>query len=153
LIGELEVDIFASRLNYQLKKIVSWKPDPMSLATDAFLLNWTKIKGYAPILFNREMSCQSEEREIHNNSDSPNLASSILLFDSVTDVNSRSYKAPNLPGISTIPARESAPTDREQQSNSRGLENLFGGDSTTKLSKTAADLHQQAWRPGTQIAY
>ena len=68
LIGELEVDIFASRLNYQLKKIVSWKPDPMSLATDAFLLNWTKIKGYAPILFNREMSCQSEEGEIHNNS-------------------------------------------------------------------------------------
>jgi hypothetical protein len=29
----------------------------------------------------------------------------------------------------------------------------MGGDSTTKLSKTGADLHQQAWRPGTQIAY
>ena len=44
LIGELEVDHFASRLNYQLKKFGSWNPDPMSLATDAFLLIWTTIK-------------------------------------------------------------------------------------------------------------
>ena len=33
------------------------------------------------------------------------------------------------------------------------MENIKGGDSTTKLSKTAADLHQQAWRPGAQTAY
>ena len=46
LIGELEIDLFASTLNYQLKKFGSWNPDPMSLATDAFLLNWTTIKGY-----------------------------------------------------------------------------------------------------------
>ena len=116
-------------------------------------LDNNKVICRFPIPFNREMSCQSEKGEIHNNSDSPNLASSVLVFDSVTDVNSRSNKAPNLPGTSTIPARESTPTDREQQSNSRGLENFMGGDSTTKLSKTGADLHQQAWRPGTQIAY
>ena len=45
--GPLDVDLFASRLNFKLKKIVSWKPDPKSFAIDAFLLSWTKLKGYA----------------------------------------------------------------------------------------------------------
>jgi len=47
LVGNLEVDLFASRLNHQLDKYVSWKPDPMSWATDAFLLCWKEIQGYA----------------------------------------------------------------------------------------------------------
>ena len=42
-----------------------------------------------------------------------------MVFDSVTDINSRSNKTPNLPGAYTIPARESTSTDKEQQSNSR----------------------------------
>ena len=45
--GPLEVDLFASRLTYQLRQFVSWRPDPMAIATDAFTLNWAKLKAYA----------------------------------------------------------------------------------------------------------
>ena len=45
--GPLDVDLFASRLTYQLPDYVSWRPDPEAMATDAFTLNWAEFRGYA----------------------------------------------------------------------------------------------------------
>ena len=45
--GPLDLDLFASRLTNQLPRFVSWKPDPLSEAVDAFSLQWNKVKGYA----------------------------------------------------------------------------------------------------------
>ena len=48
----LEVDLFASRLTCQLRQFVSWRPDLMAIATDAFTLNWAELKAYAYPLWN-----------------------------------------------------------------------------------------------------
>lgn len=45
--GPLEVDLFASRLSAQLPTFFSWRPDPLAQATDAFLQEWGKSKGFA----------------------------------------------------------------------------------------------------------
>ena len=45
--GPLEIDLFASRLTFQLPRFASWKPDPLAIQTDAFTMNWQKIRGYA----------------------------------------------------------------------------------------------------------
>ena len=37
--GTLSVDLFASRLNYQLRPFVSWRHDPEAIAVDAFFRN------------------------------------------------------------------------------------------------------------------
>lgn len=42
-----QVDLFASRLNAQIRKFVSWKPDPLAWRVDAFSIPWTKIMAYA----------------------------------------------------------------------------------------------------------
>lgn len=42
-----EIDLFASRLNYQLKPFVSWRPDPESTFCDAFSLPWDSWFIYA----------------------------------------------------------------------------------------------------------
>ena len=34
------IDLFASRLNYQLKPYVSWMPDQETCLVDAFTLDW-----------------------------------------------------------------------------------------------------------------
>jgi hypothetical protein len=48
LVFEPNIDLFASRLNYQLKPFVSYRPDPESIATDAFSIeNWGVWKFYA----------------------------------------------------------------------------------------------------------
>jgi hypothetical protein len=45
--GPLDIDLFASRLTFQLDHYVSWRPDPSAIHTDAFTLNWTTFRGYA----------------------------------------------------------------------------------------------------------
>ena len=42
-----EIDLFASRINYQIKPFISYKPDPEALAVNAFLLNWNRWFFYA----------------------------------------------------------------------------------------------------------
>ena len=37
------IDMFASRLNYQLPKYVSYLPDPHAIAVDAFSVTWNSI--------------------------------------------------------------------------------------------------------------
>ena len=38
--GTPEIDLFASRINRQTEKYVSWKPEPEAFAVDAFSINW-----------------------------------------------------------------------------------------------------------------
>ena len=48
-LGPLSTDLFASRLSAQLPAFISWKPDPLAIATDAFTVDWSNIpaKPYA----------------------------------------------------------------------------------------------------------
>ena len=39
IFGVPDVDLFVSRLNHKLPKYVSWKPDPKSIAVNAFSLS------------------------------------------------------------------------------------------------------------------
>ena len=41
------IDLFASRLNYQLKPYVSWMPDPEACHVDAFTFDWRNVTFYA----------------------------------------------------------------------------------------------------------
>ena len=45
--GQCSVDLFASRLNNQLKRYVSWRPDPFAIMVDAFQMTWKSEQGYA----------------------------------------------------------------------------------------------------------
>ena len=44
---DLNLDLFASRLNKQLDNYVSWNPDPECKFVDAFSINWKPYKFYA----------------------------------------------------------------------------------------------------------
>lgn len=44
--GEPQIDLFASRLNSQLKRFCSWKPDPDASFIDAFSIDWSDFKCY-----------------------------------------------------------------------------------------------------------
>ena len=46
-LGSPTVDLFASLMNHQINKYISWKPDPTSIATDAFQQNWSQMFPYA----------------------------------------------------------------------------------------------------------
>ena len=42
-----EIDLFASALNHQVPKYISWNPDQEAFAIDAFSISWANIKFYA----------------------------------------------------------------------------------------------------------
>ena len=42
-----DIDLFASRLNFQLKPYVSWMPDPEACHVDAFTFDWGNYTFYA----------------------------------------------------------------------------------------------------------
>ena len=41
--GVPDIDLFASRINHQVTKYVSWKPDPYAVHIDAFTLDWGDV--------------------------------------------------------------------------------------------------------------
>ena len=41
------IDLFASRINHQLKPYVSYRPDPEAIAVNAFHISWTQYSFYA----------------------------------------------------------------------------------------------------------
>ena len=43
----LNVDLFVSRLTFQLPCFFSWRPDLMAEVTDAFIQDWNTVSGYA----------------------------------------------------------------------------------------------------------
>ncbi|XP_044140287.1 uncharacterized protein LOC122930766 [Bufo gargarizans] len=45
--GPFGIDLFASRLNTQLPRFFSWRPDPAAEAVDAFLQSWSGFLMYA----------------------------------------------------------------------------------------------------------
>lgn len=45
--GPFSMDLFAYRLDFQLNRYCSWRPDPQATALDAFLQDWSKEQPYA----------------------------------------------------------------------------------------------------------
>ena len=43
---QCDVDLFASRLNHQLPRFISWRPNPYAIGTDALQVPWTRWRGY-----------------------------------------------------------------------------------------------------------
>ena len=41
MVGSIDIDLFASRLNNKTEKYVSYNPDPHAVAIDPFSINWT----------------------------------------------------------------------------------------------------------------
>lgn len=46
-IGPLEVNLFASRLTYQMRCFFSWRLDPLAEVVDAFQPDWSPFRGFA----------------------------------------------------------------------------------------------------------
>ena len=42
-----EIELFASRINHQISRYVSYRPDPRTSAIDAFSLTWSSLQFYA----------------------------------------------------------------------------------------------------------
>ena len=44
--GKPDIDMFSSRMNFQIERYVPWEPDPQAYAVYAFTLNWKEYFNY-----------------------------------------------------------------------------------------------------------
>ena len=63
LLGQCQVDLFATCLTHQLPQYVRWRPDPFAMATDAFQVCWTNVEGYAFPPFSLVGRCLQKVRQ------------------------------------------------------------------------------------------
>ena len=68
------IDLFATRVNTQLRKFVSWIPDPQSAAIDAFSVQWSDPLSYAFPPFSHEMCASDKKSERENPASNPSMA-------------------------------------------------------------------------------
>lgn len=49
--GSFDIDLFATSINNKCQCFISWLPDPLTQAVDAFTLDWSNFYFYAFLLF------------------------------------------------------------------------------------------------------
>ena len=81
------------------------------------------------------------------------MASPTLVPTSASNVNQGSNKTPMLSSSANISKGTNTPIDTVRHPAISSLESIGEHRITNKLSKQAADLHVQAWRPGTRASY
>ena len=65
LIKDCTIDLFASRLTHQLKRYVSWRPDPSAVDKDAFTMDWWNLIAFAFLPFNLIPSVLQKAKKEH----------------------------------------------------------------------------------------
>ena len=146
-LGPLSMDLFASRLSNQLPKFVSWKPDPLAMATNAFTLTWSDLsqKVYANPPWNligRVLSkvCNQSILELiliapvwKAQAWYPLLLQRLVRVPILFPMSSEMVQS-----VSELPPRHLTPTSR--------VGNIRKRCQRSHLSGTAADLVLSSWR-------
>ena len=151
--GSPEIDLFASRVLYQLPVYISWKQDPYSNSQDAFQSKWKYRLSYASPSFCMIGLREGLERSKLFNTNHPRLASATLVSQTTTDecgVSNVTLKVLKTP---YKPFREPSSPDRKQYLDISGLVSFSENLETKGISKKASDLISSSRRPGTISHY
>ena len=149
------IDLFASRLNFQTSVYVSWCPDPGAWAVDAFSFCWREFKPYIFPSFQFVRQNPNEAQDggsFRCSSHSTLVANSTLVPTASPFICLASYpsasvgRAPNFAsgGFSTPSERCNSPSRV-----ARIRDNL----QVRGISPRAASYVLKSWRPGTEKQY
>ena len=152
LLGPLELDLFAERMNAQISRYFSWKPDPLAVGSDAFTKIWTGEKAYAfpPFcLIPRVLAkIQKEKAQIvliapawHTQAFYPMLLEMIV---------NNPILLPPQKDLLLSPEGHCHPLVSKQHVKTSGMADLRQTRQMQGLSADAAELWVSAWRSGTQ---
>ena len=154
--GTVSVDLFASRLNYQLKPFMSWRPDPEAMAIDAFSLDWREQYFYALISSffpNKQGTSESGTGPEPGHNHCTNVEHSSLVpqiatsFDRLSSYSSKGTK-------NTAPSFQSGEsTPSSQDAHSSGVQIIRNYLTARGISQKAAKVILQSWRETTHKQY
>ncbi|XP_065064076.1 uncharacterized protein LOC135690441 [Rhopilema esculentum] len=148
------VDLFASRLNKQFDKFVSFKPEPEAFAIDAFTLDWSTYKFYAfpPFSLITRMLKKIQIDQAEGIRVLPNWPTQPWYSKpQIDEIKANFTEAKSLIASAAFePFCDSSPL---QQPSSRGMSLISQKITTSELSSSAKHILLSSWRPGTQKQY
>ena len=156
ILGPCNVDLFASRLNYQLPQYISWRPDPGAMSTDAFQSNWTNLKGYAFPPFALIGRCLQKIRVEQSTVVliAPTWQNQIWYPECIIGNADRSSNPPPLvQGYADKPREPATPTGNSKQTKASRLEDIRQQHTLAGISSEASELLLAGWSRGTNVAY
>ena len=158
--GIPQIDLFASRLNHQLPKYMSWHPDPGSCAVDSLQHSWRNLYGYAfpPFCLIVKGTCESKEGPVSSYCCNTCMTNSAMVRSITRNVGSTSHNSTQSDYIVTRPSRAKAPFAERQSATIGGIEGMkkaLNGEGVSTLGATlitnsrrsgSISNYQSAWR-------
>lgn len=149
------MDLFASRLNFQILCYVSCQPDPLAWKTDAFSIPWTNLKAFCVPTIQPNICCSSESVKGQSsiNTDNSLLEDSTMVSTGSSSVLQESNSSPcgeqhvntTVRQKTDSPVREDSQINRVDSMRRRYITRGF-------LNKTA-EILSKAWRTKTNKQY
>ncbi|KAJ1086877.1 hypothetical protein NDU88_000077, partial [Pleurodeles waltl] len=150
--GPFQIDLFASRLNARLPRFFSWRPDPLALATDAFLQDWSQL-CFSTFYPYQQSSKSSPTATGVLGSPGSLLAITDLVSPSSRTCGRLSNSSSELSIPSPGPTRVSPQSNPRQFSNSVSMVRFRSSQQSLPISSEATEFINNAWAPGTRRAY
>ena len=146
-------DLFATRINTQLTRFVSWKPDPDAYHTNAFTHSWTEGLTYAFPPFNIiGRVLKKDPRGQGNPSGYPSaLADTNLVLKGTAVISGGAGSTPKAVRFSPTRSSSRSPTTEQAQANSNGI--VRESFESQRVSSKVAEFLLESWRNGTKQQY
>ena len=149
-----QVDLFATRLNAQVQKFVSWKPDPQAWKVDAFAITWTGIKAYAfsSVLSDKPPVTKSTHRKyVRNVVNCTSMEDSAMVSNSVKHVGSQTNSTSTESRFASASAFQRGTSSSDHETSRLAVVSQHLSDKG--ISDEAAELILASWRTGTEQQY
>lgn len=149
------IDLFASRINNQVKPFVSYHPDPEALAVNAFHQTWVGYKFYAfpPFSIISQVLQKNPEGEVRRTGTCSKMDNANMVASSNADVSSVTSCATK-ERIHIISAKQSereTPPPQEPVPDTMSL--IRQHLESRGLSSTVTNIMEASWRPSTRKQY
>ena len=147
--GPMTLHLFASRHNTQLRRYVSWRPDPFTMVTDAFQTNWSGGLSYAFPPFALIDRCLAKILK-----DQRRVVITAMVHNPIGDVSGGSHSSSSRQRSADIPNKLGPPANSSKQHDTSGLDGFLEQALSKGVSSDAAKLFADyTWHKGTKSAY
>ena len=145
------MDLFADRLNTQLRVFASWKPDPLAKETDTF--SFTSDVCISPVLSGKQMPREVDQGQGGVGVNNANMAHSDVVSQVIGDVGGGTDPVTGHGRPAEVASGAGSPFDSGRQAPTSSVADQWQGRQGAVLSEQATKIMEEARRQGTRKAY
>ena len=147
-----DVEMFASRLNKQFPRYISFRPDTGAYLVDAFSAQWNELNGYyfPPFQCDSKGPSKTGTRQSHGDSGNPQMANSGVVLNGYENADKLPIPSAAQCQTTSVAQPPTESTSIAQETGPSHLPLIREQLHASGLSQAASDIILCAWRDGTK---